>query len=53
MLHAKFQDHRTFGSGDSNIFKGFYHISAWRPSWLRDLDNLFKLSFPVKNEGST
>ena len=23
MLHAKFQDHRTSGSG---IFKGFYHL---------------------------
>ena len=31
MLHAKFQDHRTSGSG--KIFKGFYHIWAWWPSW--------------------
>ena len=25
MLHAKFQDHRTCGSGEDD-FKGFYHI---------------------------
>ena len=25
MLHAKFQDHRTSGSGEE-CFKGFYHI---------------------------
>ena len=25
MLHAKFQDHRTSGSGEED-FKGFYHI---------------------------
>ena len=24
MLHAKFQDHKTSGSGE-NIFKDFYH----------------------------
>ena len=29
MLHAKFQDHRTSGSGDD--FKGFYHIWALGP----------------------
>ena len=38
MLHAKFQDHRTSGSGED--FKGFYHIWAWRPSWSCDLDHL-------------
>ena len=27
MLHAKFQDHRTYGSGEED-FKGFYHIWA-------------------------
>ena len=45
MLHAKFQDHRTFGSGDEG-FKGFYHIWVWRPSWSCDLDHLYKLSIP-------
>ena len=27
MLYTKFQDHRTFGSGEE-YFKGFYHILA-------------------------
>ena len=26
MLHAKFQDHRTSGSGEEDFFKGFYYI---------------------------
>ena len=30
MLHAKFQDPRTFGSGGED-FKCFYDIWAWRP----------------------
>ena len=25
MLHAKFQDHRTSGSGQEDFFKGYYH----------------------------
>ena len=29
MPHAKFQDHRTSGSGEED-FKGFYHMS-WQP----------------------
>ena len=37
MLHAKFQDHRTSGSGEED-FKSFYHIWAWRPSWSCDLN---------------
>ena len=49
MLHAKFQDHRTSGSGEE-IFKGFYYIWAWRPSWSFDLDHLYKLSFPLPKE---
>ena len=48
MLRAKFQDHRTSGSGEE-IFKGFYHIRAW-PSWSCDLDHLYKLSFPLPKE---
>ena len=44
MLHAKFQDPRTSGSGED--FKCFYHIWAWWPSWSGDLDHLYKLSFP-------
>ena len=46
--HAKFQDHRTSGSGED--FKGFYHIWAWRPSWSCDLDHLYKHSFPIPKE---
>ena len=49
MFHAKFQDHRTAGSGEED-FKGFYHIWAWQPSWSCDLDNLCKLSFPLPKE---
>ena len=29
MLHAKFQDHRAFDSGEE-YFKSFYHIWMWR-----------------------
>ena len=49
MLHAKFQDHRTSGSGVED-FKGLYHIWAWRPSWSRDLDHLYKLSLSLPKE---
>ena len=50
MLHAKFQDHRTSGSGED--FKGFYHIWEWQPSWSCDLDHLYKLSFSLPKEAS-
>ena len=33
---------------EKKIFKAFYHIWAWRPSWSCDLDHLYKLSFPRK-----
>ena len=49
MLHAKFQDHRTSDSG-KEVFKSFYHILAWRPSWSCDLGHLYKLSFPIPIE---
>ena len=48
MLHAKFQDHRTSGSGE-DFFKVFT-IRAWRPSWSCDLDHLYKLLFPLPKE---
>ena len=32
------------------IFKGFYHIWAWQPSWSCDLDHLYKLVFPLFKE---
>ena len=35
MLHVKFVDHRN--SGSVEIFKGFYHIRVWWPSWSCDL----------------
>ena len=49
MLHAKFQDHRTPGSGEED-FLGVYHIWTWRPSWSCDLDHLYKLLFPLPKE---
>ena len=49
MLHAKFQDHRTSGSGEED-FKGFYHIWAGWPSWPCDPDHLYKLSFSLPKE---
>ena len=49
MLHAKFQDHGTSGSGEEE-FNFFCHIWAWRPSWSCDLYHLYKLSFPFHKE---
>ena len=40
MLRANFQDHRTSGS-EKKIFKSFYHIWAWWPSWSCDLYHLY------------
>ena len=37
---------------EKKIFKGFYHIWAWRPSWSCDLYHLPKLSFPLPKEDS-
>ena len=51
MLHAKFQDHRTSGSGEEDL-KGFYHIWASQPSWSCDLYHLHKLSFKFPKEDS-
>ena len=44
MLQAKFQEHRSSGSGED-----FYHMQALRPSWSCDLDHLdinFGYAFP-------
>ena len=49
MLHAKFQDHRTTGSGEEN-FKGFYNIWTWRPFWSCDMVHLYKILFPLLKE---
>ena len=51
MLHVKFQDHRTSGSGEE-IFEGFFQIWAGRPFWSCDLDHLYKLSFPLPKEAT-
>ena len=32
------------------IFKGFYHIWAWWPSWLMNCDHFSNLSFPCPKE---
>ena len=32
------------------IFKGFYHIWAWQPSWSMDPDHFSNLSFPQPKE---
>ena len=32
------------------IFKGFYHIWAWRPSWSTDRDHFSNLLFPHPKE---
>ena len=32
------------------IFKGFYHIWAWRPSWSTDRNHFSNLSFPQPKE---
>ena len=50
MLHAKFQDHRTSGSGDKDFLRFLPYIWAWLPSWSCDLDHLYKLSFPLPKE---
>ena len=50
MLHAKFQDHRTSGSGEEDFLRFLPYILEWRPSWSCDRDHLYKLSFPLPKE---
>ena len=45
MLHTKFCGNQSAGSGEED-FKGFYHIWAWRPSWLCDQHHVLRFSFP-------
>ena len=40
MMQAKFQDHRTYDS-EKEVFKAFYHILAWCPSWSCDIGHLY------------
>ena len=49
MLHTKFRENLPAGSGQ-DIFEGFYHIWAWRPSWSCDPDAANNLSFPLPKE---
>ena len=35
---------------EKKIFKGFYHIWAWRPSWLTNRDHFSKFLFPLSKE---
>ena len=49
MLHAKFQDHMTYSSGEE-YFKGVYHIWELRPSWSCDRDHFYKFMSPLPNE---
>ena len=46
---AKIRPQGLFGSGEK-IFKGFYHIWAWWPSWSMDCDYFSNLSFPQPKE---
>ena len=38
MLHTKFKGHQP-ACFREDFLKGFYHIWAWWPSWLHDLDH--------------
>ena len=35
---------------EKKIFKGFYHIWAWRPSWSCDPHSANEISFPLPEE---
>ena len=49
MIPAKVQPKGILGS-EEEIFKGFYHIWAGRPSWSTDRDHFSKFSFPHPKE---
>ena len=46
MLHAKFQDNGTFGSGEEDLLR-FLPYKGMAASWSCDLVHLYKLSFPL------
>ena len=48
ILHTKFHGNRPTGSGE--IFVGFYHMWALRPSWSCDQDMANKISIPLSKE---
>ena len=45
MLHTKFRENQSTGSGE----EGFFDIWAWQP-FGHDLDHLCKVSFPLPKE---
>ena len=45
MICAKIHP-KAFSVLEKKVFKGFYHIWAWRPSWSTDCDNFSNLLFP-------
>ena len=45
MTYAKIQP-KASSVLEKTIFKGFYHIWAWRPSWSMDRDHFSNFSFP-------
>ena len=49
MIYAKVH-HKAFSVSEKKIFKGFYHIWAWRPSWSMDGNHFSHLSFPCPRE---
>ena len=50
MLHTKFRENRSTGSGEDFLSFFYIIIWAWRPSWSCDLDHLYKLWFPLPKE---
>ena len=41
---------KTFSVLEKKIFKGFYHVWAWRPSWSMYHNHFSNLSFPQSKE---
>ena len=53
MLHAKFQDHRTSGSGEEDFLSFLPYMYMGVAAILAcDLGHLYKLSFPFPKEAS-
>ena len=52
MPHIKFQGSRSTGPEKKKIFKSFYYLLAWPPSWSCDLDHLTIFDASAQ-EGST
>ena len=50
MIYANIQPKAS--SVQEKIFKGFYHIWAWRPSWSTNRDHFSNLLFPLLKEAT-